>query len=60
MEKHYSTVEQITLFLNCDCATELLKTRERLQETQIISTLALRTYNACMELFLIKDMITAD
>lgn len=54
---HFTEDEQISIFKNCNTATELLQYRELLEEYQPLDKVALMAYNIKMEFFLIDNLI---
>lgn len=55
--KNYTIQEQIAIFNRCKTATELLNTKELIEETQGVISFTLNFFNFRMNKFLIENLI---
>lgn len=57
--KKFTSLEQVQILLQCNNATELLESKERITEIQPFSEEAIKLYDVLMLNFFIQNKITA-
>ena len=56
--KNYSTIQQIEILTSCNNCVELLEAKERITETQVFSSSAVKVYDRLMLSFLAQNLIS--